>query len=555
MAGTIASGPEINFPALCLFAVSVFIAALLPAAQALSAPIQRTITIDGNMADWKNDPTGNITTNPGQFSIDGRNSASSVPPDLDYPIQATGRDLRRFSFTYDSNNLYLWIERDASASNRTDWWFYLDTGNDGQMDSGDKVLRIEWRGNNGATTVRLYDYIEASSGGDDMMCPALGTNSVADGWCPVAGVADGYDMPGTLGVEHTLLASNGDAQNLSGGSTSGSSKGLEMETRISWAALGFSGPASMGFHIASSNGSNIPNQINDNMDGPGGAGGSFSFAELAVTISASVTSIVGGGSFNYTITVTNNGDTDATNVSLEDILPAGIGYVSHTASAATTYNPSTGLWSIGSVANLDSKILTISVLADPVTADTVVGNTANNLQLDQADPDTGNNQDSVDVTIRALPDIVILKSAQTIDDPVNGSTNPKAIPGASVLYTITTTNQGPGTADANTVIINDPIPANTELFVGDLDAGSPVAFIDGSPGSALVMNFTSLASTTDDIEFSSDGGISYNYTPVPDADDFDASITHIRITPSGTFAASDGTNHPGFTIRFKVRVQ
>jgi len=555
MAGNTTRGPDSDFPALCLFAIIVFIAVLLPTTQALSAPIQRTITIDGDMADWKDDPSGNITTNPGQFSTDGRNSTSSVPPDLDYPIQATGRDLRRFSFTYDSNNLYMWIERDASTSNRTDWWFYLDTGNDGKMDSGDKVLRVVWRGSNGATTVGLYDYIEAASGGDDLVCPDLGTHSVANGWCPVAGVADGYDMPGTLGVEHTLLASNGDKKNLSGGSTSGSSNGLEMETRISWAALGFSGPASMGFHIASSNGSNIPKQINDNMDGPGGAGGSFSFSELAVTKSASVTSVAAGGSFSYTITVTNNGDSEATNVSLEDILPAAIGYVSHTSSAGTAYNPSTGLWSIGSIANMDSKTLSITVLADPVTADTVVGNTANKLQLDQADPDTSNNQDSVDVTIRVMPDIVILKSAQTIDDPVNGSSNPKAIPGASVLYTVTTTNQGPGTADANTVIINDPIPANTELFVGDLGGGSPVAFINGSPGSALVMNFTSLASTTDDIEFSSDGGSSYNYTPVPDADDFDASITHIRIAPKGTFAASDGSNHPGFTIRFKVRVQ
>ncbi len=40
------------------------------------------------------------------------------------------------------------------------------------------------------------------------------------------------------------------------------------------------------------------------------------------------------------------------------------------------------------------------------------------------------------------PDITILKSVQTSSDPVNSTTNPKAIPGAVMLYTVTVTNAG-----------------------------------------------------------------------------------------------------------------
>jgi uncharacterized repeat protein (TIGR01451 family) len=424
-----------NFLAWYLYACVVLFGVMLPATQVLSATIQRTITIDGNMNDWKL-PT-DITINPGQFSTDAEGDASTgSSADLDFEVQGTGRDLEGFSFTYDATNLYMWVRRYASTNNKTDWWFYIDTDNDGLMESTgghtDKLLRVAWTGSNGNTTVQLYDYLEAVAGGDSLVCPATGTNSVADGWCPVADVADGYDMPGTVGDEIALSLPDVNDQN--GGSTSGTSKGVEMETRISWAALGFSVPSSVGFHISTSNGINIPTQINDNMNGFGG----------------------------------------------------GIGI------------------------------------------------------------------------IEIPPDFIVLKSSQTIEDPVNGSADPKSIPGAIVLYTITITNQGGGATDADTVIITDPVPTNTELFVGDLGsspAGSPVAFIDGATSSGLSLSFTSLGSTTDDIEFSNVGGAPYAYTPIPDVDGYDTGVTDLRLLLKGTFAASDGTNHPSFRIIFKVRLQ
>ena len=523
---------------------------------ALSATIQRTISIDaalpgGGTSDWKT-PT-DITSNTGQFATDAEgDKQTGTAADLDYQIDSTGRDLKTFAYTYDNNFLYLWVERYASTSNTTDWWFYIDnsgSGPDGVMQSGERLVRVSWQGSNGTTTVSLFNYVSARAAGDPMTCPATGSNSVADGWCPVAGVADGYDMPGTYGTEITLLAENGDSQDQNGGLTSGAQSGLEMETRISWAALGSTGPASMGFHIASSNGQNMPKNTKDNMNGPGGNGGSIVFTDLAVNKSASDTTVNSGSSFSYSISISNNGD-DASGVTLSDALPRGITLVS---SSATHGSYTGSLWTVGALASGEVATLTLNVSADVVTSTTLITNTANNLTLDQTDTTPGNNSDSVDITISPAPIITTIKTVETYSDPVNDRSNPKAIPGAVVEYTITSSNAGFQAADS--VSITDSIPANTEMFVGDIDAGGsgPVKFDPDT--STLRYNFIQTDNNADDIEFSSDGGNFYSYAPSPDLDGFDSNITHFRVKTSGAFAASNGSTDPSFNIRFRVRLQ
>ncbi len=155
-----------------------------------------------------------------------------------------------------------------------------------------------------------------------------------------------------------------------------------------------------------------------------------------------------------------------------------------------------------------------------------------------------------------LPALLVMKAAFTLEDPVNGTTDPKAIPGAIERYLIEVTNTGPGTVDTDTLFISDPIPANMALRVIDYDGGNPgpVAFVDGSPVSGLSYTFTSLGSSTDDVEFSDDGGSTWTYTPVDSGDGTDPAVTDIRINPKGIFAASGGGD-PSFQARFKAVVQ
>lgn len=146
-----------------------------------------------------------------------------------------------------------------------------------------------------------------------------------------------------------------------------------------------------------------------------------------------------------------------------------------------------------------------------------------------------------------------LKTVAVISDPVNGSTNPKYIPSAEVLYTLRVTNSGTGTVDNNTLIITDPIPANTELFVGDLGgAGTgPILFVQGSPTSNLTWTFAALNSLTDDVSFSSDGGVTWTYVPTPP---YDPAVNRIRMNPKGTMAGTGGGS-PYFDLKFQVRLK
>ncbi len=164
-------------------------------------------------------------------------------------------------------------------------------------------------------------------------------------------------------------------------------------------------------------------------------------------------------------------------------------------------------------------------------------------------------------TLITPPNISMTKTVVTESDPINGSSNPKAIPGATILYTVTARNQGGTGTDNDSVFVSDPVPANTDLYVGDLCAdlgeacSGPMVFIDGSTSSGLTYTFGGLGDPFDDIGFSNTGGPPFNYTPVPDARGYDANVTNIQINPKGVFNGVSGLNVPEFTLRFRVRVQ
>ena len=63
----------------------------------------------------------------------------------------------------------------------------------------------------------------------------------------------------------------------------------------------------------------------------------------------------------------------------------------------------------------------------------------------------------------AAADITVTKTSNVLWDPINGSTNPKAIPGAVVEYCIAVANASGGAA-ATSVAISDTIPANLTYY-------------------------------------------------------------------------------------------
>ena len=74
---------------------------------------------------------------------------------------------------------------------------------------------------------------------------------------------------------------------------------------------------------------------------------------------------------------------------------------------------------------------------------------------------------------RPTTNLAIAKTSGIVSDPVNGTTNPKAIPGARMRYCILVTNNGSGTATG--IAIADPLPAGTSFVAGSLRSGTSCA--------------------------------------------------------------------------------
>ena len=140
--------------------------------------------------------------------------------------------------------------------------------------------------------------------------------------------------------------------------------------------------------------------------------------------------------------------------------------------------------------------------------------------------------------------LTALKTSVVISDPTNGTTDPKAVPGAIVRYTITVTNTGTLAVDANTVALIDRLPATMTY-----NAASPVTFVNGSPSSGLN---TFNASTM--VSFSSQAGGGAPFTYTPNTAGYDANVKGVRIAPSGTMAGATAAGQPSFSVSFLARV-
>jgi uncharacterized repeat protein (TIGR01451 family) len=132
----------------------------------------------------------------------------------------------------------------------------------------------------------------------------------------------------------------------------------------------------------------------------------------------------------------------------------------------------------------------------------------------------------------------VTKLATPVSDPVNGSINPKLIPGAVVNYSFVVANTGPNAVDNNSVWLIDALPA--QLRVGT--AASPV-FTQGSPSSGLTF------SAGTDIRYSNSATApssfaACTYTPTAA---YDAAVKFVCLNPKGTMAGSTGTP-PSFTL-------
>lgn len=158
--------------------------------------------------------------------------------------------------------------------------------------------------------------------------------------------------------------------------------------------------------------------------------------------------------------------------------------------------------------------------------------------------------DDVCLETRPLPALRIAKVSQTIFDPINGTSSPFAIPGSIAQYTISVTNEGAGDVDAGTLLIEDILSENVELFV-DTSSADPIRFVDGAVPSGLSYTYATA------VTFSANpgGAEPFDHSPAPDAAGFDPAITAVRIQPSGTMSGASAGADPSFQLVLQVRVR
>lgn len=120
-------------------------------------------------------------------------------------------------------------------------------------------------------------------------------------------------------------------------------------------------------------------------------------SDLQITKTVDNTTPTIGNNVTFTITAKNNGPSNNTNVKVQDLLPTGYTYVSSNVPSGTTYNITTGLWTIGDIGATgatQNKILTITAKVNST------GNYTNTATIngDLGDPLMSNNSASATVT-------------------------------------------------------------------------------------------------------------------------------------------------------------
>lgn len=176
-------------------------------------------------------------------------------------------------------------------------------------------------------------------------------------------------------------------------------------------------------------------------------------ADLAITKTVSPTTAPAGSTVSYTLSVVNNGPSDAQNVLITDTAAnaaqLSLGTVTGTTGGVSCPAPQGGGLRCTAATLSAGATATVTLtgrLASNLAAGVAVGNTAT-VTATTADTDSGNNTATAEVTTTApSSDVRLTKTGPA-----------SVVAGSTVTYTIVATNVGP--SDATAVTVTDPAPS------------------------------------------------------------------------------------------------
>jgi uncharacterized repeat protein (TIGR01451 family) len=229
---------------------------------------------------------------------------------------------------------------------------------------------------------------------------------------------------------------------------------------------------------AISNTASVSSDANDPGPQPNSATVTTSVGQPAdVSISKSgPSSIALGQNITYTITVSNFGPATATGVTVTDAAPAGLTFVSASASQGSCSGTTTVTCSLGTLTTGPPATITLTYNVPANYAGSSITNTAT--VASGNDQVSGNNSSTATTTVTSQTDLSITKSGP-----------PSAIVGSTISYTITVMNNG-AVAAANT-FVNDATPSGLTFVSNSGGCSGPFPCSLGTVASGASVVITS----------------------------------------------------------------
>ena len=255
----------------------------------------------------------------------------------------------------------------------------------------------------------------------------------------------------------------------------------------------------------------------------------------------------------YTIVVTNHGPDDSFNVTVRDVLPNSLRFIS----ASGNYNPVTGIWFIGHLAKGQSATLTITAQA---IFPGIITNNAN-VTGSGYDVNLTNNHDNITITV---PDCVILNvNKVAIGGVINITGGIKnVVAGEEVIYQVLVSNHGPSTA-ANVVLTDNYQTKDLTVVAYSLDNITWIPYTKGAninlgnmtSGSSILVYFKAMVNA-------STRGIVHNVvnitTDTDDARGIFSAEEHVNVMANTTLKVDKTAEikelNPGDTIHYIITV-
>ncbi len=183
-------------------------------------------------------------------------------------------------------------------------------------------------------------------------------------------------------------------------------------------------------------------------------------ADLAVTKIVSNPVPAVGTNVTFTVTLRNDGPSDASGIAVTDVLPSGLAFVSASASQGA-YASATGIWAAGALVLNASATLTITAT---VTQAGTIANTATVTASNAIDPNPSNNSGTA--VVNGPPLVADIQVAKTVDVAA-------PLVGTNVTFTVTVLNAGP--SNATGVAVTDVLPSGLSFVSATPSAGTSFA--------------------------------------------------------------------------------